>query len=64
MRLHDESITEMTIPPLQVISDQDKGIKKALEALQTKCDIPIGNFVCSKHVERNLSKYTFLSSII
>lgn len=62
MRLHDESITEMTIPPLQVISDQDKGIKKALEALQTKCDIPIGNFVCSKHVERNLSKYTKVKS--
>ncbi|CEP24333.1 unnamed protein product [Cyberlindnera jadinii] len=58
LRLHDDSITEESIPPLQIISEQDKGIKKALDMLRTRCGVPIESFACSKHVQRNLSKYT------
>lgn len=58
MQLHNDSITEESIPPLQIISDQDKGIKKALDMLRTRCGVPIESFACSKHVERNLFKYT------
>ena len=58
MQLHDDSITEESIPPLHIISDQDKGIEKALDMLRTRCDVPIESFACSKHVQRNLSKYT------
>ncbi|CEP22324.1 unnamed protein product [Cyberlindnera jadinii] len=58
LQLHNDSITEESIPPLQIISDQDKGIKKALNMLRPRCGVPIESFACSKHVERNLFKYT------
>ncbi|ODV73380.1 uncharacterized protein CYBJADRAFT_173379 [Cyberlindnera jadinii NRRL Y-1542] len=58
MQLQDDIITEGSTPGLQIISDQHKGIKKAMGMLRIQCDVPIESFACSKIVERNLFKYT------
>ncbi|ODV73381.1 uncharacterized protein CYBJADRAFT_173380 [Cyberlindnera jadinii NRRL Y-1542] len=58
LQLHGAYITEGSVLPLQIISDQHKGIKKALGMLRTWCNVPIESFACSKNVERNLFKYT------
>ncbi|ODV74571.1 uncharacterized protein CYBJADRAFT_172543 [Cyberlindnera jadinii NRRL Y-1542] len=42
----------------RIISDQDNGIKKALDVLEAQYDVLIESFACSKHIKRDLFKCT------
>ncbi|CEP22959.1 hypothetical protein BN1211_3434 [Cyberlindnera jadinii] len=53
LQLHDDSTSD-------IISDQDNGIKKALDVLEAQYDVLIESFACSKHVETNLFLYTIV----